>query len=399
MTSDYLVSFPGLGIHDLPISRVAFSVFGIDVYWYGMLIALAAVLCIFLSTREAKKFGLNPDFVTDNFLVLLPSMIIGARLYYVIFSWDMYKDDLLSIFDTRKGGLAFYGGVIGGFLGMLIFHKIKKQKFEPFLDFIACYVPLGQAIGRIGNFVNQEAFGTNTNLPWGMISNGTRAYLAAHPELGQNPDLPVHPTFLYEFIGNMILFALLHRFRKNNKIPYGTVAFYFLGYGVIRFFVEGIRTDSLYIGQTDIRASQLLSALMVIAAILYLLLLRKKRRAVRAANDDALFEAAKAELSAAETLSPIQTEQKPSASAAQASPEAGSESSAEPDTTAPAEAQVPDAAEPAEAQTPEAQAQSEPSAVPASAKPAEATESAEPAESSESAETSEPSASADRKTD
>ncbi len=295
MTSDFLVSFPGLGIYDLPINRVAFSVFGVDVYWYGLLIAVAAVLCIIISGREAEKFGIDPDFVLDNFLVVLPSMIIGARLYYVIFSWDMYKDDLLSIFDTRKGGLAFYGGVIGGLLGIIIFHKIKKKKVEPFIDFLVVYVPLGQAIGRIGNFINQEAFGTNTDMPWGMISNGTKAYLSAHPELGQNPDLPVHPTFLYEFIGNMILFFILHRFRKNNKIPYGTTALYLIGYGLLRFFVEGIRTDALYIGNGDLRASQLLSALMVIGGIIYLIVMRKKRRSAREEAYDQLFEDSLAE--------------------------------------------------------------------------------------------------------
>lgn len=293
MDNTFTVSFPGLGLHDIVINRVAFTLFGINVYWYGILIAGAVILCILLATREAKQFGLNPDFVMDNFLVLIPSMIIGARLYYVIFSWDMYKNDLLSIFDTRKGGLAFYGGVIGGLLGFLIMHLVKKKKFEPFLDFIVVYVPLGQAIGRLGNFMNQEAFGTNTTLPWGMISNGTKDYLSAHPELGQNPSLPVHPTFLYEFIGNLILFFILRRFRRQNKIPYGTVAAYFIGYGLIRFFVEGIRTDSLYIGSTGIRASQLLSALMVVAGIVYLIVLRNKRRRLAEAADDLIFEEAK----------------------------------------------------------------------------------------------------------
>lgn len=323
--SDFIVSFPGLGINDLHLNRVAFSIFGVNVYWYGLLIAIAAVLCIYLSTREAKQFGLHPDFVLDNFLVVVPSMIVGARLYYVAFSWDLYRDDLLSIFDTRKGGLAFYGGVIGGLLGIIILHKVKKKKVEPFLDFIAVYVPLGQAIGRIGNFINQEAFGTNTDLPWGMISNGTREYLAAHPELGQNPDLPVHPTFLYEFIGNMILFFILHRFRRKSKIPYGTVALYLAGYGLIRFFVEGIRTDALYVGSSDIRISRLVSALMVIASVIYLIALRKKKRqAVRVAEDD-LFE---------NTFEAMhETEQSPKASAASET-EAVSESEVTPETEA-----------------------------------------------------------------
>jgi phosphatidylglycerol:prolipoprotein diacylglycerol transferase len=292
MDYDYLVNFPGLGIENLKISRVAFSVFGVDVYWYGLIIAIAAFLSLFLATRQAKKFNIDEDFVLDNFLVILITMIIGARLYYVIFSWDLYKDNPIKIFDIREGGLAFYGGVIGAILGILIFHKIKKRHVEPFLDFIVVYVPLAQGIGRIGNFINQEAFGTNTTLPWGMISNGTTAYLNAYPELGQNPNLPVHPTFLYELIGNLILFFILLQVRKRTKIPFGTVASYCLGYGLIRFFVEGIRTDSLYIGSTGIRASQLLSLLIAIGAVLYLFLMRhKKKQAVRM-EEDKLFESA-----------------------------------------------------------------------------------------------------------
>lgn len=292
MNFDFLVDFPGLGIFDWGINRVAFAPFGVEVYWYGLLIAFASILSIFLSQREAAKFGLEPDFVLDNFLVIIPSMIVGARLYYIIFTWDLYKDDLMSIFDTRKGGLGFYGGVIGGLLGIIIFHLIKKRPLERFLDFIVVYIPLGQAIGRIGNFINQEAFGTNTDLPWGMISNGTTDYLAAHPELGQNPALPVHPTFLYEFIGNLILFFILHYFRKRNRIPYGTMAAYFMGYGIIRFFVEGIRTDSLYIGDSGIRASQLLSAIMVAVSLLYLLVVKRRKHIAKTAEAEALFEAA-----------------------------------------------------------------------------------------------------------
>ncbi len=289
---DFLVSFPGLGINDIGINRVAFTIGGISIYWYGVLIALAVLLCMVLATKQSKKFGIDPDFVLDNFLVIIITMIIGARLYYVAFTWDDYKNDLLSIFDTRKGGLAFYGGVIGALLGIIIYHKIKKKKVEPFLDFIVVYVPLGQAIGRIGNFINQEAFGTNTDLPWGMISNGTTAYLAANPQLGQDPNLPVHPTFLYEFIGNMILFGILLKFRKTNKVPYATVAMYLLGYGIIRFFVEGIRTDALFIGNTNIRISQLLSAAMVVVALLYLFLMRKQRRAEQILSEDKVFESA-----------------------------------------------------------------------------------------------------------
>lgn len=290
MGADFLVSFPGLGIENLELNRVAFSIFGLDVYWYGLLIALAAILSLILATRDGKKYNFSEDYILDSILVILVSMIIGARLYYVIFSWDNYKDNLLSIFDLRTGGLAFYGGVIGSLFGLIIYHKIKKLKISKYLDFIVVYVPLAQAIGRLGNFVNQEAFGTNTDLPWGMISNGTRDYLSRHPELGQNPELPVHPTFAYEAISNIILFFILYQVRKRSKRPLETTAAYIIGYGIIRFFVEGLRTDSLYIAQTDIRVSQALSLVMVILGIAYLFYIRTRAIKEREEAEDLIFE-------------------------------------------------------------------------------------------------------------
>lgn len=295
MQADYVVSFPGLGIENLEISRVAFSIFGIEVYWYGLLIAIAAAMALFLATRDAKKFGHDEDYIIDSFIVILVTMIIGARLYYVAFSWDEFRGNLMRIVDLRQGGLAFYGGVIAAIVGLWVYHRVKKKSFSKYLDFIAVYLPLGQAIGRIGNFINQEAFGTNTDLPWGMISNGTREYLAARPELGQNPNLPVHPTFAYEAIGNLILFFVLYQVRKRNRVPYGTAVAYFIGYGAIRFFVEGLRTDSLYIGNSSIRVSQLLSLLMVVGGLLYLILMIKKKKEIRSAAEDEVFLSASQE--------------------------------------------------------------------------------------------------------
>ncbi|MGI6334309.1 MAG: prolipoprotein diacylglyceryl transferase [Saccharofermentanales bacterium] len=277
MNPDFLVSFPGLGIENLPINRRAFSIFGMPVYWYGLLIAIALILCMLLAMRHASAHQLKSDDVLDIFIAVIPLMIVFARLYYVVLEWDSFKDNILSIVDTRRGGLAFYGGVIGGALGILLVTRLKKKPISRLLDFLAVYVPLGQAIGRWGNFFNQEAFGNNTTLPWGMISNQTTAYLQSVRIAGVDPFKPVHPTFFYEFIANLIIFVILLRLRKTAKTPFTVTLWYLLLYGFVRFFVEGIRTDPLMIGTTGIRASQLLSALMVIGAIVLLPILRHRR--------------------------------------------------------------------------------------------------------------------------
>ncbi|HZW97967.1 MAG TPA: prolipoprotein diacylglyceryl transferase, partial [Bacillota bacterium] len=191
--SDYLVDFPGLGIFDIPINRtiVEFDIFGrhFSIYWYGVLIAIAFLLCIYLSMRHAPKFGMSQDQIADYYLLIIPLALVGARIYYVVFEWDTYKGDLMRILDLRSGGLAFYGGVIGGALAIMIMAAFKKHKFSRIFDFIAVYLPLGHAIGRWGNFFNQEAFGVNTDLPWGMYSNGTQEYLSSL-SVGQRRMLP-----------------------------------------------------------------------------------------------------------------------------------------------------------------------------------------------------------------
>ena len=203
----YNVSFPGLGIENLEINRIVFSIGDFHLYWYGLLITVAVLVTMLLASRKAPDYGIKSDDIFDYFLALIPMMLIFARLYYVIFSWDDYKDNLLSILDTRSGGLAFYGGVIGGLIAFILVSKFKKIRISHALDFLVVYVPLGQAIGRWGNFFNQEAFGTNTTLPWGMISEGTTRYLQGLGDVTLDPNMPVHPTFLYEFIGNLIIFG------------------------------------------------------------------------------------------------------------------------------------------------------------------------------------------------
>ena len=275
------VSFPGLGIYDLQVNRIAFSfeIGGteINIYWYGILIAIAFLIGIILAVRQAPQFGLKGDDVIDILLWVIILSLVGARLYYVIFSWEYFSGNLLKIFQTRDGGLAFYGGVIGGVLGVFIGSKLKKINLMYLLDFFAVYLPLGQAIGRWGNFFNQEAFGTNTMLPWGMFSEGTYQHLANLGE-GYASLTPVHPTFLYESIANIIIFVILYHIRSKSKESKETgrvTGFYFVLYGLVRFFVEGLRTDSLYIGQTSIRVSQLLSLILVFVGIALIVLAKR----------------------------------------------------------------------------------------------------------------------------
>lgn len=286
MQTDFLVDFPGLGIFDIPVSRVVFRIAEWPIYWYGLLIASAIIICMLLAMKQASSFKLTADNIMDTFIAIIPLMIVFARLYYVVFEWDYYAGDWRRIFSTRDGGLAFYGGVIGGVIAILLVTRIRKIPLSTLLDFLAVYVPLGQAIGRWGNFFNQEAFGINTKLPWGMYSNQTEAYLRNVTGIaGLNPTLPVHPTFLYEFIANMLIFAWLLRVRKSRKYPFQVMLWYLLLYGLVRYFVEGIRTDPLMIANTSIRVSQLLSALMVLASIAAMLVLsqRQQRQALAAA--------------------------------------------------------------------------------------------------------------------
>jgi len=257
------VSFPGIGLNNIPLNRVAFTIGSFPVYWYGICIILAFGLCIGLAMWQASKFGLKADDVIDVSIVVIPSAIVGARLYYVASAWDEFAADPISVFNIRNGGLAVLGGVLFSILAVYILTKFKKKSVAAIFDFLIVYIPLGQAIGRWGNFFNQEAFGTNTTLPWGMISADTSAYISAYCP-GLNPDLPVHPTFLYESLATLLIFFILLFVRKRIKLPLVPVAMYFILYGAARFFIEGLRTDSLYIGNTGLRTSQVLSAVLVV---------------------------------------------------------------------------------------------------------------------------------------
>jgi phosphatidylglycerol:prolipoprotein diacylglycerol transferase len=253
------------------------------------MIALGFALALILSFKNASKFKIDTNIFSDLIIYGTISAIIFARLFYVIFEWDNYKDDIIRVFDLRSGGLAIYGAVIGASLSTFIYHLIKKVDVLKYADFVAPYFILAQAIGRFGNFFNQEAFGTNTNLPWGMTGNLIVEELNRLKAIGFNidPSMNVHPTFLYEFLWNMIVFALLLHIRGKSDAKGRTLFAYLSFYGLGRMFIEGLRTDSLMLGA--IRVNQLL-AFVLFAFFAYMFLrtygIRLKKSPAPAENDD-----------------------------------------------------------------------------------------------------------------
>lgn len=263
-----VISFPGLGL-EFEISRVAFSIGSIDIYWYAVIIATGFLLALTFVFKNAKRFGVDSDRATDVIFFAMILGIIGARAYYVAFQWDMYKDNLMEIFNIRGGGLGFYGGIIGGVIGLIIGCKLRDQKILPFLDLAGGAVLIGQGIGRWGNFVNSEAFGCNTTLPWGMTSPKIAAYIERHTTEAMgavmDPSIPVHPTFLYESLWCAIGLVVFCYVMKKRKFDGEMFLFYLAWNGGGRMIIEGLRTDSLMIG--PFRISQLLGAIMLIFAI------------------------------------------------------------------------------------------------------------------------------------
>lgn len=248
------ITFPGLGL-SFTIDPIAFSIFGFGIHWYGIIIATGFMLAFLLAMKDSSKFGMNQNDIIDLMLVVTPLSIIGARLYYVAFEWSNYKNNLLEIFNTRNGGLAIYGGLLTAIIAAIIFMKKRKINVWKFFDFLIPYVALAQSIGRWGNFVNQEAHGAATTLPWRMeIFDPARMQRVA-----------VHPTFLYESLWNLGLFFFLIWFRKKKKHQGEVFTLYLALYGFARFFIEGMRTDSLYLG--SLRISQILAGVFFVVFV------------------------------------------------------------------------------------------------------------------------------------
>ena len=261
-----------------------FSIFGFEITLYGVLIGIGMLAGILLAAHQAKVAGQNPDIIWDFAIYAIVFSIVGARLYYVAFEWDMYKDDLLSIFNTRQGGLAIYGGVIAAFLTLFIYARLKKQ--NPFWIMDAC-VPgliLGQAIGRWGNFTNREVFGEYTDnlfamrLPIEAVrARDISENVASHIVEGTNY-IQVHPTFLYESLWNVGTLVFLLLYRRHKKFEGELALYYLAGYGLGRAWIEGIRTDTLFIPGTTVPVSQVLAVVLFAGAVLADIFIRLWRR-------------------------------------------------------------------------------------------------------------------------
>ena len=283
MMGDMDIAFPNLGIYLSNVPKtIMIGNFGIALY--GIVIALGMILGLTLASRIAKKTGQDPDMIWDLAAPLLILSILGARIYYVIFMWDYYKDDPIQIFNIRGGGLAIYGGIIAGAITLYVYCKVKKQKFPLVLDTVIYGLLVGQILGRWGNFFNREVFGEYTDnlfamrIPVSMVrERDISPTIAAHMTEGTNY-IQVHPTFLYEGMWNLAILILLLLYLKHKKFDGEIALLYFAGYGIGRALIESIRTDQLYITGTTIPVSLVLGIVMAVASILADLIIRMRLR-------------------------------------------------------------------------------------------------------------------------
>ena len=277
------IDFPNLGIHLASVGKTI-SVFHIDIAYYGIVIGLGILAGLFVAVMEAKRSGQNPDTYYDLVVYAVIFSVIGARIYYVIFSWDMYKDDLKSIFNIRQGGLAIYGGVIAAIITVIIFARVKKLSAPLIFDTAGLGLVTGQMIGRWGNFFNREAFGEYTNnlfamrLPVDAVRSGDITDLMrTHMEIENGVSyIQVHPTFLYESLWCMMILILLLLYRRHKKFDGEIFLMYLGGYGLGRLWIEGLRTDQLWIPGTEIPVSQVLAGMLVIVSAGIIVYNRKK---------------------------------------------------------------------------------------------------------------------------
>ena len=268
------IAFPHLGIEIATLPK-GITIGGFTIAYYGIIIACGMIAGLLLARWQAKRTGQNPEFYMDYAFFGIIFAIIGARLYYVAFSWENYKDDLLQIFNTRGGGMAIYGGVIAAVITALVYCRIKKYRFSLFADTAVVGMILGQVIGRFGNFMNREAFGEYTDSLFAMrlrvdqvaassITDTMREHMT-HIDGVQY--IQVHPTFLYESVWNLIVLILMLLRTKKKAFDGEIFLIYLIGYGIGRAWIEGLRTDQLQIGSTGIAVSQVLSALIAVVGI------------------------------------------------------------------------------------------------------------------------------------
>ena len=283
MLYNYSIAFPNLGITIEHLNQ-SFSIFGFPVAYYGLLIGIGIFAGIFMAVREAKVTGQNVEDYYDFALYAVIFSIIGARIYYVIFEWDSYKNDLLQIFNLRAGGMAIYGGIIAAVITLIVFAKKKKLSIGLMLDTGGLGLILGQIIGRWGNFVNREAFGGYTDGLLAMQLKMSEVYsayitddIAQHIQTINGVDyIQVHPTFLYESLWNIGVLIFLILFKKHKKFNGEVFCFYLILYGIGRSWIEGLRTDQLKVG--DIAVSQVLSILLVLGVSIFVIWKHMKLR-------------------------------------------------------------------------------------------------------------------------
>lgn len=268
------IDFPNLGIH---LSSVGdhITLFGVDIAFYGIIIACGILAGLWIVVREARRTGQNPDDYYDLAVFAIIFSIIGARFYYVVFSWNMYKDDWKSIFNIREGGLAIYGGIIAAVMTVIIFAKVKHLSAPLLFDTAGLGLAAGQAVGRWGNFFNREAFGEYTDslfamrLPVDAVrGSDITALMREHIETVDGvPYIQAHPAFLYESLWCLLVLAVMLLYRKHKKFDGEVFLVYLIGYGLGRFWIEGLRTDQLLFPGTGLAVSQILSGVTVLAAL------------------------------------------------------------------------------------------------------------------------------------
>ena len=280
---DMEINFPNLGIYLDHVGK-NISIFGFSIAYYGIVIVTGMMIAIWIAQREAKRTGQNPEQYLDLAMIGIAAGILGARIYYVIFAWDYYKDDLLSIFNIRQGGLAIYGGIIGACIAVVIYSRKKKQNFSLLMDTASMSIVFGQIMGRWGNFFNREAFGDYTNnlfamqLPVSAVrANEITQKMWDHVVTVNGVEyIQVHPTFLYESLWNVGFLLFLFWFRKRKKFNGEVFLMYLIGYGLGRIWIEGLRTDQLLLPVVGLPVSQLLSGCLVVGCTILVVWKRKK---------------------------------------------------------------------------------------------------------------------------
>lgn len=274
----YDVIFPHLfgGIKIEKLDPVAFRLFGLDVYWYGLIITMGIVGGYYLAYHRAKKMGLDPEIINDFVVYAVISAIIGARLYFVIFSWKNFQNNLLQIFNLRNGGLAIYGAVIGAVIALTVYSRVKKVDFMKVADVAAPGLILGQIIGRWGNFMNMEAFGGASDglfamaLHWDKVKYIPKGMEQSFTLIDGVKYLQVQPTFLYESLWNLGVLAILIWFTPKRKFDGQILCLYLLGYGLGRVWIEGLRTDQLLLAYSGLPASQVLAGILIVVSLVWL---------------------------------------------------------------------------------------------------------------------------------